>query len=760
MTYNPAEIEGKWQKIWEESQAFQAKDNSPLPKYYCLVEFPYPSGQGLHVGHPRSYTALDVIARKRRMEGYNVLYPMGWDAFGLPTENYAIKTGIQPAEITQQNIARYRQQLKILGISFDWSREIDTTDPAYYRWTQWIFLRLFEQGLAEKAEIPINWCPSCKTGLANEEVVNDACERCGGVVETRNKSQWLLKITKYAHRLLEDLENLDFQEKIKTQQQNWIGRQTGALVTFQLQGQAENLEIFTARPETLPRTSFLVIAPEHPLLDLLASKIANWPEVTAYRAAARTNSPDSGVPLLGLQGVSPLDGRLLPLWVADYIPQGGTRMAVPGEDPTDRAFAQNHNLPILEDTDDGDAETILARLKALGAGREHTTYHLRDWVFSRQRYWGEPIPLVHCEKCRWVPLKDTDLPLLLPETVNFHPTDQGDSPLAALENWVNTPCPRCGGPGRRETDTMPNWAGSSWYFLRYTDPHNDRRLAGRDKLDYWLPVDWYNGGMEHTTLHLLYARFWHKFLYDIGIVSCPEPFKKRTSHGMILADNNEKMSKSRGNVINPDEVVAQYGADTLRLYELFIGAFDQATPWSQQGILGCRRFLEKVWRLKDCLKSGDSFSPDLEGEIHRTIKKVSLDCEETRFNTAVAALMSLTNLYLAKAKITRGEYRILLILLNPFAPHITQELWEQLNFKGRLHQVSWPRWDEKKAVQDTVRLAVQVNGKTRGVLVVSANAQEEDLRRDAQTLVSTHLEGKEITREIHVPGKVWNIVAR
>lgn len=800
--YNFRAVEKKWQEIWEEKQIFKTSNDFSKPKYYALVEFPYPSGEGLHVGHPRPYTALDVVARKRRLEGYNVLFPMGWDAFGLPTENYAIQTKIHPAVITERNINRFREQLKSLGFSFDWSREVNTTDPAYFKWTQWIFLKLFEHGLAYKKEMPINWCPRCKIGLANEEVVDGKCERCSHQVETRVKNQWMLKITAYAERLINDLELVDYIERVKVQQRNWIGRSEGADVIFKIKDTEETLTVFTTRPDTLFGATYMVISPEHPVLEKLKDRITNVPEIAAYQEQARKKSEfersqlvreKTGVPVEGLKAINPVNGMDIPIWVSDYVLMTygtGAIMAVPGHDQRDWEFAVKFGLPIVEvvaggditkeaytDIDEGvmvnsgfldglDVKSaqkkIIAWLQEKGLGVPKVNYKLRDWVFSRQRYWGEPIPLVHCEKCGWVPVPEEELPVRLPQVANYEPTDTGESPLAKIRHWVETTCPKCGGYAERETDTMPQWAGSSWYFLRYCDPHNDQALASKEALDYWLPVDWYNGGMEHTTLHLLYSRFWHKFLYDIGVVPGPEPYAKRTSHGMILGENNEKMSKSRGNVINPDDVVAEYGADTLRLYEMFIGDFEKSVPWSTEGVRGCKRFLDRVWKLMDMVIPGEAYRPELEAKMHQTIKKVSQDYESLKFNTAIAALMTLLNDVYHTGSINEAELKTFLILLNPVAPHITEEIWERLKFGGMLNEQSWPTWDEAKTVEKTMEIGVQVNGKLRGTIEVNVDDPQEAAREKAlaNEAVQRALDGKTIVKEIYVPGRIYNIVVK
>ena len=791
MRYDFAAIEKKWQKIWQENKTFAATNDFTKPKYYALVEFPYPSGQGLHVGHPRSYTALDIVARKRRMQGYNVLYPMGWDAFGLPTENYAIKNHIHPAVVTEKNIARFRQQLKRLGFSFDYDREISTTDPKYYKWTQWIFLKLFEHGLAYKAEMPINWCTSCKVGLANEEVVNGVCERCGGEVVRRVKSQWMLKITDYAQKLLDGLEQVDFIDRVKTQQRNWIGRSEGAEVDFTL-STGDKLRVYTTRPDTLFGATYMVMSPEHPLIDQHREQIANYDAIVAYREAAarksdfeRTelNKDKTGVAIEGITATNPVTGAQIPVWVSDYVLMGygtGAIMAVPAHDERDWAFATkfggNVQKAAYTDITDGvmvnsgflngmkvaeAKKAIIDWLTEQGLGERHVNYKLRDWVFSRQRYWGEPIPLVKCPHCGWVPLPEDQLPLKLPEVESYEPTDNGESPLAAMTDWVNTTCPKCGGPAQRETDTMPQWAGSSWYFLRYIDPWNDDCLADPEEMKYWLPVDWYNGGMEHTTLHLLYSRFWHRFLYDIGVVPTPEPYQKRTSHGMILGADGEKMSKSRGNVINPDDIVDELGADAFRMYEMFMGAFDQAIPWSTDGARGCRRFLDRVWRLQEMLVDGDGIRDDMAFDVHSCIKKVSEDYERMKYNTAIAAMMTLVNAFYAKGSITKGELRALILLLNPVAPHITEEMNERnVCVDGELLHAKWPEYDESKLVKSTVEIAVQVNGKMRCRMDVPA-----DLTREAAAdyflpmpEVQSLIGGKSVKKLVYVPGRLLNLV--
>ena len=799
--YNHREVETKWQKVWDDEKAFKTSDDFTKPKYYALVEFPYPSGQGLHVGHPRPYTALDIVARKRRMQGYNVLYPMGWDAFGLPTENYAIKNHIHPRIVTENNVKRFKSQLHSLGYSFDWDREINTTDVKYYKWTQWIFLKLFKAGLAYKAEMPINWCTSCKVGLANEEVVNGVCERCGSEVIRKVKSQWMLKITAYADKLIEGLDTVDYIERVKVSQKNWIGKSTGAEVDFAVKDKDEKLTVYTTRPDTLFGVTYMVISPEHPMIDKYKDDLKNYDEVIAYREQAAKKSDfertelakdKTGVMLDGLTAIDPVNDKEIPIWVSDYVLMSygtGAIMAVPAHDERDWEFAKKFNMPIIEvvegspvdvneavytDVASGtlvnsgflnglsvaDAkEKIIEFMTEKGIGHAKTNYKLRDWVFSRQRYWGEPIPIVHCDKCGYVALPESELPLELPDVESYMPTDNGESPLAAMTDWVNTTCPCCGGPAKRETDTMPQWAGSSWYFLRYTDPHNDKELASQEALKYWMPVDWYNGGMEHTTLHLLYSRFWHRFLYDEGVVPCPEPYQKRTSHGMILGSNGEKMSKSRGNVVNPDDIVRDYGADTLRTYEMFIGAFDLSASWSEDGVKGCRRFLERVWKLQDILTEEDGYSADMEVKMHQTIKKVSSDFESLKYNTAIAAMMALINEFYKKNSVTKGEYRTLLTLLNPVAPHITEELWQRAGFDGRVYQTVWPEFDEEKTKEATVEIAVQINGKTRATLAIHKDDQKDTVIENAKKVIADKLTGS-IVKEIYVPGRIVNIVMK
>ena len=801
MRYTPSSIEKKWQAIWEKENTFAASEDMSKPKFYALVEFPYPSGQGLHVGHPRSYTALDVVARKRRLEGYNVLYPMGWDAFGLPTENFAIKNHIHPEIVTKNNVARFKSQLQALGLSFDWTREINTTDPDYYKWTQWIFLKLFEKGLAYKKEMAVNWCTSCKCVLANEEVVGGVCERCGGEVIRKVKSQWMLKITEYAQRLIDDLDLVDYPERVRAQQIHWIGRSTGAQVTFQTTA-GQPVEIYTTRPDTLFGATYMVMSPEHPLLAQWEGILTNLDEVKAYQEEAARKSDfertevakdKTGVRLQGVMAVNPVNGREIPIFISDYVLVSygtGAIMAVPGHDTRDWEFAKKFGLPIIEVVKGGDVEkeaftdcatgvmvnsgfldgmtvedakeAIKTWLEEKGIGESKVNFKLRDWVFSRQRYWGEPIPIVHCPHCGFVPVPESELPVRLPMVESYEPTDNGESPLAAIEDWVNTTCPRCGAPAKRETDTMPQWGGSSWYFLRYCDPHNDQALASKEALDYWMPVDWYNGGMEHTTLHLLYSRFWHKFLYDIGVVPSPEPYGKRTSHGMILGENGEKMSKSRGNVVNPDEIVAEYGADTLRLYEMFIGDFEKAAPWSSSSIRGCRRFLERIWALSEGILPGDGVRPDLETAVHKTIRKVGEDVENLKYNTAIAAMMALLNEFAAAGGVTREEYRILLLLLNPFAPHMTEELWEMMGYGGQLAHAKWPAYDPAKCVEATVEIVVQVNGKIRARLTIPAAAQAADAiaAAKADEKIAAEIAGRQLVKELYVPGKLVNLVVK
>lgn len=801
MKYDHRQIEKKWQDRWEESGAFHASEDHSKPKYYTLIEFPYPSGQGLHVGHPRSYTAMDIIARKRRMQGYNVLYPIGWDAFGLPSENYAIKNHVHPAEVTKKNVARFKQQLKSLGLSFDWTREINTTDPEYYKWTQWIFLQLFQHGLAYKKEMAVNWCTSCKCVLANEEVVNGVCERCGSEVVRKVKSQWMLKITAYAQRLIDDLALVDYPDRVKSQQINWIGRSTGAEVDFQTTS-GDTLTVYTTRPDTLYGVTYMVVSPEHPLLKKWNDRIQNPEEVRAYQEAAARKSDfertevakeKTGVRLKGISAVNPVNGKEIPIFISDYVLVSygtGAIMAVPAHDTRDWEFAKKFGLPIVEVVKGGEVQKeaftdcgtgilvnsgilngltveqakkkITEYLTEKKIGRAKVNYKLRDWVFSRQRYWGEPIPIVKCPKCGYVPVPESELPVRLPKVKSYEPTDNGESPLAHMTDWVNTTCPRCGGPAQRETDTMPQWAGSSWYFMRYTDAHNLNALASQEALKYWMPVDWYNGGMEHTTLHVLYSRFWYKFLYDIGVAPTPEPYAKRTSHGMILGENGEKMSKSRGNVVNPDNIVQEYGADTMRLYEMFIGDFEKAAPWNTNGIKGCRRFVERYWNLQEILCDGDGIRSELEAPFHKTIKKVGEDVENLKFNTAIAALMSLINNITAVGSVTREELRVFTLLLNVFAPHVCEEVWERQKYGGMVCQQKWPEYDPSKCVDETVEIAVQVNGKVRAHLTVPAEIQKEDVLSLAKAngKIAAEISGKKLVKEIYVPSKLINLVAK
>lgn len=799
--YDFTAIEKKWQKYWEEHHTFAAGTDYSKPKFYALVEFPYPSGQGLHIGHPRPYTAMDIVSRKRRLEGYNVLFPMGWDAFGLPTENYAIKNKIHPAIVTKNNIAHFKAQLQSLGLSFDWDREINTTDPEYFKWTQWIFLQMFKKGLAYKKEMSVNWCTSCKVVLANEEVVGGVCERCGGEVIHKVKSQWMLKITEYAQRLLDDLAEVNYLDKIKATQINWIGRSTGAEVDFTTTT-GETLTVYTTRPDTLFGATYMVISPEHPYIEKWADKLSNMEEIRAYQEKAARKSDfertemakdKTGVELKGIRAINPVNGREIPIFISDYVLMTygtGAIMAVPAHDTRDYDFAKVFHLPIIEVVAGGDIEKeaftdcatgkmvnsgfldglsveeakvkIKEWLKENGKGHEKVNYKLRDWVFSRQRYWGEPIPIVYCEKCGYVPLPESELPLTLPEVDSYMPTDNGESPLSTLDSFINTTCPHCGGSAKRETDTMPQWAGSSWYYLRYCDPKNKECLASKEALDYWMPVDWYNGGMEHTTLHLLYSRFWHKFLYDIGAVSQKEPYMRRTSHGMILGEDGQKMSKSRGNVINPDEVVAQYGADTLRLYEMFIGDFEKTAPWSPSSIRGCKRFLDRVWALQDMLTDGEEYRPETRALMHKTIKKVSEDIENLKFNTAIASMMALINEIYALGSINRAELRTLLLLLNPFAPHMTEEMYEVQNLGGVLNEQKWPTFDPALCVDEMVELVVQINGKVRSRLQVPVDSAQVDVleKAKAEPKIQDALQGKQIVKEIYVQNKLVNFVAK
>ena len=804
--YDFTAIEAKWQRYWAEHDTFHAEDDYTKPKFYALVEFPYPSGQGLHIGHPRPYTAMDVVSRKRRMEGYNVLFPMGWDAFGLPTENYAIKHKIHPAIVTANNVARFKSQLQALGMSFDWDREINTTDPNYFHWTQWIFLQMFKKGLAYKKETAVNWCTSCKVVLANEEVVGGVCERCGGEVVQKVKSQWMLKITEYAQRLLDDLDEVDYLEKIKTAQRNWIGRSTGAEVDFQTTA-GDALKIYTTRPDTLFGATYMVISPEHPLIEKWADKLENMDEIRAYQEKAARKSDfertemakeKTGVCLKGVRGINPVNDKEIPIFVSDYVLMSygtGAIMAVPAHDTRDYEFAKVFDLPIIEVVKGGDVTKeaftdcatgtmvnsgfldgmsvedakvqIKGWLEATGTGKSKVNDKLRDWVFSRQRYWGEPIPVVYCDKCGWVGLPESELPLTLPDVESYMPTDTGESPLSTLESFINTTCPKCGGPAKRETDTMPQWAGSSWYYLRYCDPKNPNGIASKEALNYWMPVDWYNGGMEHTTLHLLYSRFWHKFLYDIGVVNTKEPYKRRTSHGMILGEDPDhpgkftKMSKSKGNVINPDDVVKEYGADTLRLYEMFVGDFEKAAPWSTSSIRGCKRFLDRIWALQDNLIDGDTYRESLVRKMHQTIQKVSNDIETLKFNTAIAAMMELLNEITATGSINKAEFRTLLILLNPFAPHITEELYETY-CGGILHEQSWPTYDEELCKEDTIEIVVQINGKVRCKMNIAVGAEKDAVLEQAlaEPKIAEAVAGKQLVKQIYVPNKLVNFVAK
>ncbi len=800
--YSPKDIEKKWQDIWDKEDAFKAGMDRSKPKYYALVEFPYPSGQGLHVGHPRPYTAMDIVSRKRRMQGYNVLFPMGWDAFGLPTENYAIKNKIHPKIVTKNNVTHFKEQLKSLGYSFDWSKEVNTTDEKYYKWTQWIFLQLFKKGLAYKSEMPINFCTSCKVGLANEEVVNGVCERCGSEVVRKMQSQWMLKITEYADKLIDGLENVDYIEKVKVSQKNWIGRSEGAEVDFRLKEKEEKLTVYTTRPDTLFGATYMVISPEHPLIEKYKDEIANYEDVKSYREQASRKSDfertelakdKTGVCLNGISAINPVNNKEIPVWVSDYVLMSygtGAIMAVPAHDTRDWDFAKKFDIPIVEVVAGGDVQNeaftdvatgklcnseflnglevkeakaaMIQWLEDKNIGHRKVNYKLRDWVFSRQRYWGEPIPIVKCPCCGYVPLDESELPLKLPEVDSYMPTDTGESPLAAMRDWVETTCPKCGGKAERETDTMPQWAGSSWYFLRYIDPDNDKMFASKEALEYWMPVDWYNGGMEHTTLHLLYSRFWHKFLYDQDFVPCSEPYKKRTSHGMILGENGEKMSKSRGNVVNPDDVVNEFGADTLRTYEMFIGAFDLSAAWSKEGVKGCRRFLERVWKLQDMIVDGAGYRSEIETKIHQTIKKVSNDFENLKFNTAIAAMMALVNEFYKANSITKDEYATLILLLNPVAPHMTEELWETYFGNGRVYQQKWPEFDEEKTIESTVEIAVQINGKVKATLMVGLEEDEASIKEKAHAVptIAGLMEGKNVVKEIYVKGRILNIVVK
>ena len=807
MAYNFKEIEKKWQEKWYKEGTFNAKDDYSMKKWYGLIEFPYPSGQGLHVGHPRSYTALDVIARKRRMQGYNVLFPIGFDAFGLPAENYAIKNHIHPKITTEKNIAHFKEQLKSIGFSFDWSREINTTDPEYYKWTQWIFIQLYKHGLAYKATMPINFCTGCKVGLANEEVVNGVCERCGSPVVQKEKSQWMLRITKYAQRLIDDLDDVDFLDKIKAQQINWIGRSEGAEVTFKIANSDETLTVYTTRPDTLFGATYMVVAPEHHIIEKLANKITNMDEIEEYKKKAalksdfersELNKEKTGCEIKGIKAINPLTGKEIPIWISDYvlITYGtGAIMAVPGHDTRDHEFATKFNLPIIQviksNSDDvvcdvqkeafTDVETgilinsgflndlsvkdakkkVIDYLEENNIGKKQVNYKLRDWVFSRQRYWGEPIPMVHCEKCGWVPIPESELPLKLPDIEDYEPGENGESPLAKHLDWVNTTCPKCHGKATRETDTMPQWAGSSWYYLRYMDAHNDKALASKEALEYWSPVDWYNGGMEHTTLHLLYSRFWHKFLYDIGVVPTKEPYQKRTSHGMILGSNGEKMSKSKGNVVNPDDIVNEFGADSFRVYEMFMGPFDQTAPWSMESIRGCSKFLDRVWNLQTMLVDGDTYSPKFEKMMHRSIKKVSSDIEEMKFNTCISTFMTMVNEFYKEKTINKAEFKTFLQLLNPFAPHITEELSKTvLGEKEDLAYQKWPEYDESKTIADEITLPIQFNGKLKGTIQISLDEEESSIKEKVHKAIDSKLDGKTVIKEIYVKNKIYNIVVK
>ena len=799
--YNPNSIEKKWQKYWEENKTFKTSDDKSKEKFYALVEFPYPSGQGLHVGHPRPYTALDIVSRKRRMQGYNVLYPMGWDAFGLPTENFAIKNKIRPEIVTENNIKNFKRQMQSIGFSFDWDREINTTDPDYYKWTQWIFIQMFKKGLAYKKEMPINWCPSCKTGLANEEVINGHCERCGGEVIRKVKNQWMLKITEYADRLIDDLKDVDYLDRIKSQQINWIGRSYGAEIKFPLKEVDEKITVFTTRADTIFGATYMVISVDHPLIEKYSDQIKNIEEIRSYRQEVAKKSElertdlskeKTGYKIDGLTAINPLTNKDIPVYVSDYVLMTygtGAIMAVPAHDDRDYEFAKKFNIemiPVIEGSDiensaftetnegnlinseflnglsvDEAKEKMYEYIEEKEIGHKKTNYKLRDWVFSRQRYWGEPIPLVYCEHCGWVPLEEKDLPLVLPKVDNYEPTDNGESPLSNIDEFVHTKCPKCGRDAVRETDTMPQWAGSSWYYLRYTDPHNDEAIASKENLDYYVPVDWYNGGMEHTTLHLLYSRFWHKFLYDIGVVPTKEPYMKRTSHGMILGDNNEKMSKSRGNVVNPDDIVRDFGADTLRCYEMFIGDFEKSAPWSENGVKGCRKFLDKVWRTQE-LVDGDSNFEKMETLVHQTIKKVSEDYENLKFNTAIAQLMTLLNEFNNLDKISEEQFKIFLILLNPVCPHITEEIWQRMGYEGYVHEASWPEYDESKTILDVIELPIQVNGKLRATVEISRDASEDEVfeKAIADDVVAKYLEGKNVVKKIYVKGRIFNIIVK
>ncbi len=805
MSYNFKNIEKKWQNKWEKEGTFNAKTDYNMKKWYGLIEFPYPSGQGLHVGHPRSYTAIDIIARKRRLQGYNVLYPIGFDAFGLPAENYAIKTNVHPKITTAKNIAHFTEQLKSLGFSFDWSRVVDTTDPNYYKWTQWIFIQLFKKGLAYKATMPINFCTGCKVGLANEEVVNGVCERCGSPVVQKEKSEWMLKITEYAQRLIDDLDDIDFLDKIKTQQRNWIGRSEGAEVKFKIADSDEELTVYTTRPDTLFGATYMVIAPEHHLIQKLADKILNLEEIEEYKKKAalksdfersEINKDKTGVEIKGIKAINPLTNKEIPIWISDYVLSSygtGAIMAVPAHDSRDFEFATKFNLPIVQvvkSNDDvkvdlskeaftdvatgilinsgfldglsvTDAKSkVIKYLEENKIGSKKVNYKLRDWVFSRQRYWGEPIPMVYCECCGWQPIDEKDLPLTLPEIDDFKPGENGESPLAKLDDWINTTCPKCGKPAKRETDTMPQWAGSSWYFLRYMDPHNNNELASKEALNYWGQVDWYNGGMEHTTLHLLYSRFWHKFLYDIGVVPNKEPYAKRTSHGMILGTNGEKMSKSKGNVINPDDIVNEFGADTFRVYEMFMGPFDQTAAWSMDSIRGCGKFLDRVWNMQEFLVDGNEFTPETEKMMNKAIKKVSNDIEEMKFNTCISTFMTMVNEFYKLKRINKAEFKTFLTLLNPFAPHISEELNKLIGFEADVASYSWPEFDEAKTIDDEITLPVQINGKLKANITILLDEDEASVKEKVHNAIESKLDGKNIVKEIYVKNKIYNVVVK
>ncbi len=806
MAYNFKDIEKKWQEKWYSEGTFNAKDDFSMKKWYGLIEFPYPSGQGLHVGHPRSYTALDIIARKRRMQGYNVLLPIGFDAFGLPAENYAIKNHIHPKITTEKNINHFKEQLKSIGFSFDWSREINTTDPNYYKWTQWIFIQLYKHGLAYKTTMPINFCTGCKVGLANEEVVNGVCERCGSPVVQKEKSQWMLKITEYAQRLIDDLDDVDYLDKIKSQQRNWIGRSEGAEVEFKISGIDKSLTVYTTRPDTLFGATYMVVAPEHHIIEELKDQITNMDDINDYKykaslksdfERAELNKEKTGCEIKGIKAINPLTGKEIPIWISDYvlITYGtGAIMAVPAHDTRDHDFAKKFNLPIIQVIKSNSGEEVdiekeaftdvatgilinsgflndlsvtdakkkvIEYLEENKIGEKKVNYKLRDWVFSRQRYWGEPIPMVHCDKCGWVPIDEKDLPLRLPDIEDYEPGENGESPLAKHTEWINTTCPHCGGHATRETDTMPQWAGSSWYYLRYMDPHNNTALASKEALKYWSPVDWYNGGMEHTTLHLLYSRFWHKFLYDIGVVPTKEPYQKRTSHGMILGGNGEKMSKSKGNVVNPDDIVEEFGADAFRVYEMFMGPFDQTAPWSMESIRGCAKFLDRVWNLQTLLVDGNEYSAKFEKMMHRAIKKVSYDIEDMKFNTAISTLMTMVNEFYKVKAINKAEFKTLLQLLNPFAPHMTEELLHTvLDEKEDFAYMKWPEYDEAKTIADEITLPIQFNGKLKGTVQIDLDEDESSVKEKVHNVIDSKLDGKTIVKEIYVRNKIYNIVVK